>query len=63
MEEFLNIFNHRMISFFYRGWEKYRFFIEYERAEKISFPLVSSICWDSARRACAIEAEFPMMLI
>jgi len=32
MEDFLNIFNHRMISFFYRGWEKYRFFIEYERA-------------------------------
>jgi len=31
MEEFLNIFNHRMISLFYRGWEKYRFFIEYER--------------------------------
>ena len=31
MEEFLNIFNHRMISFFYRGWEKYRFFVEYER--------------------------------
>jgi type VI secretion system protein ImpH len=31
MEDFLNIFNHRMISFFYRGWEKYRFFIEYER--------------------------------
>jgi type VI secretion system protein ImpH len=31
MEEFFNLFNHRMISFFYRGWEKYRFFIEYER--------------------------------
>jgi type VI secretion system protein ImpH len=31
MEEFFDIFNHRMISFFYRGWEKYRFFIEYER--------------------------------
>jgi type VI secretion system protein ImpH len=31
MEDFLNIFNHRMISFFYRGWEKYRFFIEYEK--------------------------------
>jgi len=28
--EFLDIFNHRMISFFYRGWEKYRFFIGYE---------------------------------
>ena len=34
MEDFLNIFNHRMISFFYRGWEKYRFFIEYERTHE-----------------------------
>jgi len=34
MEDFLNIFNHRMISFFYRGWEKYRFFIEYERTRE-----------------------------
>lgn len=34
MEDFLNIFNHRMISLFYRGWEKYRFFIEYERTQK-----------------------------
>jgi type VI secretion system protein ImpH len=34
MEEFLNIFNHRMISLFYRGWEKYRFFIEYERSQE-----------------------------
>lgn len=31
LEEFFNLFNHRMISFMYRGWEKYRFFIEYER--------------------------------
>ncbi len=31
LEEFFNIFNHRLISLFYRGWEKYRFFIEYER--------------------------------
>ena len=34
MEDFLNIFNHRMISFFYRGWEKYRFFVEYERTKE-----------------------------
>lgn len=34
MEDFLNIFNHRMISFFYRSWEKYRFFIEYERTHE-----------------------------
>jgi len=33
MEEFFNIFNHRMISLFYRGWEKYRFFVEYERTQ------------------------------
>lgn len=32
MADFFDIFNHRLISFFYRGWEKYRFFIGYENA-------------------------------
>ena len=32
MADFFDIFNHRIISFFYRGWEKYRFFIGYENA-------------------------------
>jgi type VI secretion system protein ImpH len=34
MEDFFNVFNHRMISFFYRGWEKYRFYIAYERSKE-----------------------------
>src|SRR5581483_6068628 len=33
MLEFFDIFNHRMISLFYQGWEKYRFAISYERGE------------------------------
>lgn len=35
--EFLDIFNHRLLSFFYRAWEKYRFPISYERTGQDSF--------------------------
>jgi type VI secretion system protein ImpH len=33
LQAFLDIFNHRIISFFYRAWEKYRFPVAYERGE------------------------------
>lgn len=29
--DFFDIFNHRIIALFYRGWQKYRFYIAYER--------------------------------
>jgi type VI secretion system protein ImpH len=34
MLEFFDIFHHRMISFFYQAWEKYRFYVSYERDQK-----------------------------
>jgi len=35
--EFLDLFNHRFLSFFYRAWEKYRFPVGYERDRKDPF--------------------------
>ncbi|MGH9452713.1 MAG: type VI secretion system baseplate subunit TssG, partial [Terriglobia bacterium] len=37
LQAFLDIFNHRAISFFYRAWEKYRFPVAYERGERDQF--------------------------
>jgi type VI secretion system protein ImpH len=38
LADFFDIFNHRVISLFYRAWEKYRFCVSYERegSEKLS---------------------------
>lgn len=34
LRDFLDIFHHRIISLFYRGWEKFRFPVAYERHER-----------------------------
>ena len=34
LRDFLDLFNHRTISLFYRAWEKYRFPVSYERARR-----------------------------
>lgn len=33
LRAWLDLFNHRMISLFFRAWEKYRFYIPFERGE------------------------------
>jgi type VI secretion system protein ImpH len=37
LREFLDLFNHRLVSLFYRAWEKYRFPVTYERGEDDRF--------------------------
>jgi type VI secretion system protein ImpH len=37
LRDFLDLFHHRILSFFYQAWEKYRFAVSYERGERDRF--------------------------
>lgn len=37
IRDFLDIFNHRIISLFFQAWQKYRFTVAYERGERDRF--------------------------
>jgi len=37
LRDFLDIFNHRIVSLFYQAWEKYRFTVAYERGDRDRF--------------------------
>jgi type VI secretion system protein ImpH len=37
LQDFLDVFNHRIISFFYRAWAKYRFPVSYKLGEQDRF--------------------------
>jgi type VI secretion system protein ImpH len=38
LEDFLNIFNHRFIAFFYRAWASCRIAVDFDRPDRAKFP-------------------------
>lgn len=40
LQSFQDVFNHRLVSLFYRAWEKYRFPVIYERRRELEQPVL-----------------------
>ena len=61
LRDFLDLFHHRLVALFYRAWERYRFYVPWERGEedRITAHLYDLIGLGSAgaREALDIEPE------
>ena len=63
-QDFLDIFNHRAVSFFYRAWEKYRLPFSYERVhlhqKKQSDPITQAFESLTGISGPAIQKQLPL---
>jgi type VI secretion system protein ImpH len=57
--EFLDLFNHRIVSFFYRAWERYRFTVAFERGTGDVFTTILFNLVGLGTRGLREKLDFP----